>query len=152
MPVNLYGPHDNFDLDSSHVIPAMIRKFMYAKSVKQPSVEIWGTGTPTREFLYVEDAARAIYLATINYDKPEPVNIGSGMEISILKLAHLIKKITGYEGEIVFNPDFPDGQPRRSLDTSKAEEFGFKASTSFGEGLRKTIEYYENNVHNPNGA
>lgn len=143
LPVNLYGPGDNFDLQSSHVIPALIRKFVEAKEQSQPTITIWGTGKATREFLYVEDAAEAIILATQKYDKPNPVNIGASFEISIKDLTQLIKKIVRYEGKLVWDTTKPDGQPRRKLDVSKAEkEFGFKSKTNFEKGLRKTIEWY----------
>ncbi len=144
LPVNLYGPGDNFDPGSSHVIPALIKKFVDAKQNNDKKVVVWGTGKPTREFLYVEDAARAIALATQTYEKADPVNIGSSFEISIYDLAHLIGELTGFEGEIVFDSSKPDGQPRRKLDVSKAEtEFGFRSQVTFEEGLRKTIEWYK---------
>ena len=143
LPVNLYGPGDNFNPKSSHVIPALIKKFYEAKINNLPEVIVWGTGNATREFLYVEDCAEAIVLATEKYDKPEPVNIGAGFEISIKDLAERIKEITGFNGKIVWDTSKPDGQPRRCLDTSRAEkEFGFKAKTNFDEGLRNTIEWY----------
>ena len=143
MPVNLYGPGDNFDPQSSHVIPALIKKFVDAKKRSDEFVVVWGTGKPTREFLYVEDAAEAIVLATEKYDKPEPINLGSSFEISIKDLTTLIKDIVGFEGKIVWDKTKPDGQPRRKLDTSKAEkEFGFKSKTDFKEGLKNTIEWY----------
>jgi GDP-L-fucose synthase len=143
LPVNLYGPRDNFDLQSSHVIPALIRKCIEAQETGQPSVEVWGDGSPTREFLYVEDAAQGILLASERYDRAEPVNLGSGCEISIRDLAELIRRLTGYEGSLVWNTDQPNGQPRRALDTRRAEQyFGFKASTDFEEGLRRTIDWY----------
>lgn len=146
LPVNLYGDQDNFDLQTSHVIPALIRKFVGAKRFKLPQVVVWGSGKASREFLHVEDAARAIVLAAEKYDKADPVNIGSGMEISIRDLAILIKKLVGFNGKIVWDKTKPDGQPRRCLDTSRAfKEFGFKAKVSFEEGLRKTIEWYEKN-------
>jgi len=178
LPVNLYGPRDNFNLEISHVIPALIRKFLEAKYFQdkdkvevqnresllnlnlglnlpqstrpkpQPGhfVTVWGTGKATREFLYVEDCAEAIVLATEKYNKPDPINIGTGFEISIKKLVALIAKITGFKGEIVWDTSKPDGQPRRMLDTSRAEkEFGFRAKTSFEEGLRKTIDWYISN-------
>jgi len=146
LPVNLYGPGDNFDPESSHVIPAMIRKFVEAKENKKDEVVLWGDGSPTREFLYVEDAAEGIVLATEKYDKPEPVNLGAGFEISIKDLAEKIKKIVGYVGKIRWDTTKPNGQPRRMLDTTKAErEFGFKAHTNFDEGLRRTIEEYLKN-------
>jgi GDP-L-fucose synthase len=143
LPVNLYGPGDNFDPQSSHVIPALIRKFVEAKEQSQPTVIIWGTGKATREFLYVDDAAEAIILATQKYDKPDPVNIGASFEISIKDLVQLIKQIVGYKGKIVWDTTKPDGQPRRKLDVSKAKkEFGFKSATNFEKGLRETIEWY----------
>lgn len=143
MPVNLYGPGDNFDPQSSHVIPALIKKFVDAKNRNDEFVVVWGTGKPTREFLYVEDAAEAIILATEKYEKPEPVNLGSSFEISIEDLTTLIKKIVGFEGEIVWDKTKPDGQPRRKLDTTRAEkEFGFKSTTNFEEGLKRTILWY----------
>ncbi len=141
--VNLYGPRDKSDLTSSHVIPALIRKFLIAQKKKLPEVTVWGTGKPTREFLYVEDAAKAIILATQKYNKPDPINIGSSFEISIKKLAKTIAQIIGYKGNIVFDTSKPDGQPRRKLLTTKAEqEFGFKAKTDFKKGLQKTITWY----------
>jgi GDP-L-fucose synthase len=144
LPVNLYGPGDNFDPRSSHVIPALIRKFVEAKEESQASVTIWGTGKATREFLYVEDAAEAIVLATQKYDKADPVNIGAAFEIPIKDLALLIRKIVGYDGKIVWDGTRPDGQPRRKLDVSRAEkEFSFRSSTNFEKGLRKTIEWYQ---------
>lgn len=144
LPVNLYGPRDNFDLQSSHVIPALIRKCVEARDRGSSHVDCWGTGAPTREFIYVEDAARGIIGAAESYDKAEPVNIGSGMEISIRDLAELIAKLTGFRGQIRWDPSKPDGQPRRCLDVTKAErEFGFRARTPFEEGLRRTIEWYE---------
>ncbi|MBT4652029.1 MAG: GDP-L-fucose synthase [Candidatus Pacebacteria bacterium] len=144
LPVNLYGPGDNFDPKSSHVIPALIKKFVDAKNKKKPSVEIWGTGKPTREFLYVEDAAKAIILATESYNSTEPVNLGSSFEISIRDLAQTIKKVVGYKGKVVFNTDKPDGQPRRKLSVSRAKkEFGFESETSFEDGLKKTAEWYQ---------
>jgi GDP-L-fucose synthase len=173
LPVNLYGPRDNFDLESSHVIPALIRKCLEAKYFQakanvlpegsqpkpntQPNfsaqpqpkpqlghfVTVWGTGKATREFLYVEDCAEAIILAAEKYDKPDPINIGAGFEISIKELVKLIAKLTGFKGEIVWDTSKPDGQPRRKLDISRAEqEFGFRAKTSFEEGLRKTIDWH----------
>ena len=143
LPTNLYGPGDNFDLETSHVIPALIRKCLQAKERGDESITAWGTGTATREFLYVEDAARGIALATEHYNKPEPINLGSGMEISIRNLLELIAELTGYQGNIIWDDTKPDGQPRRSLDTSRAEQvLGFKAETSFREGLQKTINWY----------
>lgn len=141
LPVNLYGPGDNDDLVTSHVIPAMIRKFKEAKKQNLPAVTLWGDGSPTREFLYVEDAAQGIVLATERYDKPEPVNLGSGQEISIKDLADLIKRLTGYPGAIIWDTTKPNGQPRRLLDVSRAErEFGFKASSSLSDRLGAMIE------------
>lgn len=144
MPVNLYGPGDNFDPSSSHVIPALIKKFIDARNREDEYVVVWGSGKATREFLYVDDAAEGIVLATEKYDKSEPINLGSSFEISIKELAELIKKIVGFRGEIVWDKTKPDGQPRRKLDTSKAlKEFGFKSKTDFNAGLKKTIEWYE---------
>lgn len=143
LPVNLYGPRDNFDLESSHVIPALIRKCVEAQESGQETIEVWGDGSPTREFLYVEDAAEAIVMAAENYNGSDPVNLGSGNEISIKDLANLIKKTTGYEGQLVWDASKPNGQPRRGLDTSRAEAyFGFKARTSFEVGLQKTVSWY----------
>lgn len=143
LPVNLYGPRDNFDLESSHVIPALIRKCLEAKRAGAPSVTCWGTGNPTREFLYVEDAAEAVVLAAERYHGSEPVNLGSGAEISTGRLAELIKAITGYEGALVWDASRPDGQPRRALDTSRAAlAFGFKARTPLPEGLERTVRWY----------
>ncbi len=162
LPVNLYGPGDNFDPASSHVIPALIRKCIDAqkkglslKGLKGlspegtvPDLVVWGTGKPTREFLYVEDAAEAIILATEKYDKPEPINIGAGFEISIKDLVKLIVKLTGFKGKIIWDKTKPDGQPRRCLDTKKAfKEFNFKAKTPFEEGLKKTIKWYTNYIN-----
>jgi GDP-L-fucose synthase len=141
--VNLYGPGDNFDLESSHVIPALIRKFLEAKERGERSVSVWGTGQPTREFLYVEDAARAIGLATERLQTPEPVNIGSGQETAIRVLAELIAEKVGYTGAIRFDASQPDGQPRRCLDVTRAAHLlGFKASTSLEDGLARTIAWY----------
>ena len=146
LPVNMYGPGDNFDPRKSHVIAALIRKVYEAKKEGRNFIEVWGTGKPTRGFLYVEDGAEGIILATERYDKPEPVNLGSGMEISIKDLAELICKLMDFKGEIRWDTSKPDGQPRRRLDTSKAQkEFGFKAKTDFIEGLRKTIQWYKEN-------
>jgi GDP-L-fucose synthase len=143
LPVNLYGPGDNFDPASSHVIPALIRKVVEAKRDGRDELEVWGTGRATREFLYVEDCAEAIVLAAERYDGGEPVNIGAGFEISIKDLAELIVKLAGFKGKLRWDASKPDGQPRRCLDTSRAtREFGFKARTPFEEGLRKTIEWY----------
>jgi len=164
LPVNLYGPRDNFDLETSHVIPALIHKFIEAKTMlsgqqksvnsdsacclvptsdSPPKVAVWGTGKATREFLYVEDCAEAIILATEKYNKSEPVNIGAGFEISIKDLADLIIKLTGFRGQTIWDNSKPDGQPRRMLNVSRAErEVGFKAKTSLEEGLKKTIDWY----------
>jgi len=145
LPVNLYGPRDNFDLESSHVIPAMIRKFVEARQRDDREVVLWGDGSPTREFLYVEDAADGIVLAAERYEKEEPVNLGRGEEISIRDLAAIIRTHTGFEGRIVWDASKPNGQPRRMLDTSRAErEFAFRATTSFADGLAKTIAWYVN--------
>jgi len=143
MPVNLYGPGDNFNPNSSHVIPALIKKCFDAIKNDEREIVVWGTGKATREFLYVEDAAEGILLATEKYNKSDPINLGAGFEISIKDLAELIAKLTGFKGKIVWDTSKPDGQPRRMLDTSKAEkEFGFKSKTGFEEGLKKTIEWY----------
>jgi GDP-L-fucose synthase len=143
LPVNLYGPRDNFDLESSHVIPAIIRKCLEAKAGGADEIICWGDGSPTREFLYVEDAAEGILLAAERYNKSQPVNIGAGFEISIKDLVELIAKLTGYSGRIVWDTSRPNGQPRRCLDTSRAkEEFGFVARTSLEKGLQKTISWY----------
>ena len=148
MPVNLYGPGDNFDPASSHVIPALIRKSIEAQEAGENEIVVWGTGAPTREFLYVDDAAEGILLAAEHYDESEPVNLGSAMEISIKDLVNLIAQLTEFEGDIVWDTSKPDGQPRRRLDTSKGERlFGFKARTSFEEGLRNTIEWYRSTTH-----
>lgn len=143
LPVNLYGPGDNFDPSSSHVIPALIKKFIDAKVRNEEFVSVWGTGNATREFLYVDDCARAIVLATERYNKSDPVNIGSSFEVSIKDLANLIKELVDFKGNVVWDTTKPDGQPRRKLSTLKAEkEFGFKAKVSFREGLKKTIDWY----------
>ena len=146
LPVNLYGPGDNFDPRSSHVIPALIKKCCDAMQAGEQEIEIWGTGTATREFLYVQDCAEAIVRATEQYQGSEPVNLGAGFEISIKDLADKIVALTGYQGRIVWDSTKPDGQPRRMLDTSRAREyFGFTAKTSFDEGLKKTIDWYRAN-------
>ncbi len=143
LPVNLYGPGDNFNPDSSHVIPALIKKVNDAKQEGKSSIEIWGTGTASREFLYVEDAAEGIVLAAEKYDKPDPVNLGSGMEITIKDLVELICRLMDFKAEIKWDTTKPDGQPRRRLDISRAEqEFAFWAQTNFEEGLKKTIAWY----------
>ena len=144
LPVNLYGPGDNFDPETSHAVPAIIRKCVDAIRERLPEIVLWGTGSATREFLYVDDAVDAILLAAERYNGKEPVNIGSGMEISINDLANLIARMTGFKGKITWDSSKPDGQPRRSLDTSRAEQFfGFKARVPFEEGLRETIEWYK---------
>ena len=149
LPLNLYGPGDNFDPKSSHVIPALIKRFFEAREEGKEEVVCWGTGKPTRGFLYVEDAAEGILLAVEKYNKSEPVNLGSDLEISIKDLAELIAKLTGFKGKITWDESKPDGQPRRKLDTSRAErEFGFKAKMDFEEGLKRTIEWYRNITNN----
>jgi GDP-L-fucose synthase len=145
LPVNLYGPRDNFEPASSHVIPALIKKCFDAIDDQEDEIVVWGDGTPTREFLYVGDCAEAIVLATERYDKPEPVNIGAGFEISIKDLVQLITDLTGFKGSIRWDASKPGGQPRRCLDVGRAElEFGFRARTSFEEGLQRTVEWYRN--------
>jgi GDP-L-fucose synthase len=146
LPVNLYGPRDQFDPERSHVIPALIKKMVDAKIDGAPEITVWGTGQASREFLYVEDAAKGIVLAAEHYDKPAPVNLGMGKEITIKDLVTLIAKLSNYSGKILWDTSKPDGQPRRCLDTSKAEkEFGFVAETSFEAGLEKAISWYEEN-------
>jgi GDP-L-fucose synthase len=146
LPVNLYGPGDNFNPASSHVIPALIRKCFEAQERGEKEIVVWGDGSPTREFLYVEDAAEGILLATEKYDSADPVNLGSGNEISIKDLAGMISRLTGFKGRLVWDSSKPNGQPRRGLDVSRAEEiFGFHASTSFESGLRRTIDWYREN-------
>lgn len=143
LPVNLYGPGDNIDPDSSHVIPALIRKFVEAKLRGDRAVEVWGTGSASREFLYVDDAAEGIVLAAERYDKPDPVNLGSGREITIRELVDRIRALVMFEGEVRWDTTKPDGQPRRMLDISRARaEFGFQARTSFEDGLARTVEWY----------
>jgi GDP-L-fucose synthase len=143
LPVNLYGPRDSFDPSKSHVIPALIKKCVDAIELGQSKIEVWGTGAASREFLYVADCARAIALAAEHYDRPEPVNLGAGREIKIRDLVTMIARLTGFRGEIVWDSSKPDGQPRRCLDVSRAErEFGFRATTEFEAGLRRTIEWY----------
>ena len=144
LPVNLYGPCDHFDLQDSHVIPALIRKCLEAKDRGDEAITVWGTGKASREFLYVEDAAEGILKAAEHYNESEPVNIGAGFEIRISDLVTLIARLTGFEGRLVYDTSRPDGQPRRCLDTSRAaERFGFRAQTPFEEGLRKTIAWYD---------
>lgn len=149
LPVNLYGPWDNFDLHSSHVIPALIRKVLEAKEAGRAYIEAWGTGSASREFLFVRDAARGIVLATDSYAKPDPVNLGSGREITIKALTELIAKLAGFQGEIRWDATKPDGQPRRCLDTTRArKEFGFVAETSLEDGIRETIDWYRQQTAN----
>jgi GDP-L-fucose synthase len=144
LPVNLYGPGDNFDPDTSHVIPALIRKCIEARKADAPAITVWGDGTPSREFLYVDDAADGIVLATERYDGAEPVNLGAGREITVRDLVELIARLTGFRGRVEFDASMPNGQPRRCLDTSRADEyFGFRARTDFETGLRQTIAWYE---------
>jgi GDP-L-fucose synthase len=146
LPVNLYGPGDNFDLASSHVIPALICKCIEAQDLGENEIEVWGDGSPTREFLYVEDAAEGILLATERYNGADPVNLGSGYEISIKDLVEIISHLTGFKGKLVWDTSKPNGQPRRGLDVSRAEKyFGFRARTSFEAGLRRTIDWYKDN-------
>ncbi len=148
LPVNLYGPGDNFDLESSHVIPALIRKYVEARDSSASEVTLWGTGKATREFLYVDDAAEAILLAMGKYDSPDPVNLGSGEEVSIRDLSLMIGNAVGFSGHSLWDTSKPDGQPRRNLDTTKArEEFGFVSSVSLSVGLDRTIEWYIDNRH-----
>jgi GDP-L-fucose synthase len=149
LPANLYGPGDNFDLASSHVIPALIRKCVEARDTHAPSISVWGTGTPTREFLYVDDAAQGILLATEKYDKPEPVNLGTSHEVSIKELVGTIARLTRFTGAIQWDSSYPDGQPRRKLDVERARrQFGFSAAVSLEDGLRRTVEWFENSQHN----
>ena len=145
LPVNLYGPGDNFDLEDSHVIPALIRKCVEAADSGSEEITVWGTGTPTREFLYVEDCSRGIVQAARHYDEPDPVNLGSGEEISIKDLVNLIARISGFEGKIRWDSTRPDGQPRRCLDTQRAGKFGFTAEIPFEDGLTRTVQWYKEN-------
>jgi len=146
LPVNLYGPGDNFNPASSHVIPALIRKCVTAVEEGRQEIEVWGDGSPTREFIYVEDAAEGILLATEKYNDSEPVNLGSGFEISIKDLVQLIANHTGYQGTFKWDTSKPNGQPRRCLDTSRAKEFfGFEAQMTFDEGLKRTVDWYQEN-------
>jgi len=148
LPVNLYGPGDNFNPQSSHVIPALIRKCVEAENQGIKEIEVWGDGSPTREFIFVEDAAEGIVMAAESYNESLPVNLGSGFEISIKDLAEKIAQYTGFSGKLVWNPEKPNGQPRRGLDTSRAyEKFGFKAKVNFDEGLLKTITWFKENQH-----
>jgi GDP-L-fucose synthase len=149
LPVNLYGPNDNFNPDSSHVIPALIKKFIDAKNNRENEVVVWGSGTASREFLYVQDAAEGVLLATEKYNSPEPVNLGSGKEITIKELVDIIVDLVGYSGKVTWDNSKPDGQPKRFLDVTKAQrEFGFKAKTDFTEGLKSTIKWYSENFAN----
>jgi len=151
--VNLYGPHDNFDPETSHVIPALIRKCVEAVEARATQIDVWGTGKATREFLYVEDAAQGIVAATERLEGSDPVNIGAGFEISIRELAEKIAALTGFKGRLQWDPSMPDGQPRRCLDTSRAEQLlGWRATTSFDEGLRRTIEWFRSEARAPAGA
>jgi GDP-L-fucose synthase len=144
LPANLYGPGDKFDLETSHVIPALIRKCVEARNLGASVVEVWGSGRASREFLYVEDCAEGLIKAAAQYDEGDPVNLGSGREVTIKDLVELIAQITRFEGEIKWQPEKPDGQPRRQIDTTRAfERFGFKAQTSLEEGLRRTVDWYE---------
>jgi GDP-L-fucose synthase len=150
LPVNLYGPRDNFDLENSHVIPALIRKMLEAQDRGEREVTLWGDGSPTREFLYVDDCAEALQLAAARYEGAEPVNLGTGEEISIKQLAEVIAAETGFDGQIVWDTSKPNGQPRRKLDTSRAErEFGFRARTRFPKGIKETVAWYRTSVPEP---
>ncbi len=152
LPVNLYGPRDNFDLNSSHVIPALIRKCFEARQSGSPRIIVWGTGTPTREFLYAEDAAEAIILAAERYNGPDPVNLGSGNEISIRELVDLVAELVGFKGKVEWDTSMPDGQPRRCLDTSRAlREFGWQAQVPFRVGLERTIAWFLENIEQKTG-
>jgi len=147
LPVNLYGPGDNFDPRSSHVIPALIHKIHLAQINKEKKIEVWGDGTPTREFIYVADVAKAIVMATQNYDSAEPVNIGTGLEISIKDLTNLIAEIMEFQGQIIWQKEQPNGQPRRALDTQRAwQSFGFKAQTDLFKGIKETVDWYRTNL------
>lgn len=147
LPINLYGPRDNFDLETSHVIPALIRKMVDAQEAGEREIVLWGDGSPTREFLYVDDCAEAIWLAARRYDGAEPVNVGTGVEIRIRELAELVAELTGFDGEIVWDTSRPNGQPRRQLDVTRAEElFGFRARTGLREGIERTVAWYRENV------
>jgi GDP-L-fucose synthase len=153
LPVNLYGPGDNFDPSSSHVIPALIRKCLEAKEQQLPEVVVWGTGNASREFLYVDDAARAIVLAAELYQKPDPVNLGSSNELTIRELVDIIVRLTGYDGRVTWDSTKPDGQPRRKLNVDRAKrEFGFESKVGFEDGLRRTIESYRSAVSAPTTA
>lgn len=148
LPVNLYGPRDNFNLETSHVIPALVRKMVEAQQRGDDQVVLWGDGSPTREFFYAGDAARGIVLSAERYNGSEPINLGAGMEISIKDLAELVARHTGFEGQLVWDTSKPNGQPRRALDVSRAKEyFGFQAQMPFEEGLRRTVEWFKENQH-----
>lgn len=150
LPANLYGPGDNFDLESGHVIPAMIRRFCEARDAGAAIVPLWGSGRPTREFLYVDDCARAVVLAAERYDSPEPLNVGTGAEVSIADLAALVRRTLGYSGAVHWDTARPDGQPRRRLDTRRAEaDLGFVAATTLEEGLRRTCQWFEQRRSHP---
>jgi len=150
LPANLYGPRDNFDLETSHVIPALVRKMVEAQERSDREIVLWGDGTPTREFLYVEDCAEAIWLAALRYDGAEPVNLGTGDEVTVRALAELVAELTGFDGEIRWDTSRPNGQPRRRLDTTRAEQlFGFRARTPLREGLARTIAWYRADVSAP---
>jgi GDP-L-fucose synthase len=153
LPVNLYGPRDNFDLETSHVIPAMIRKCIAARDSGQEAVTLWGDGSPTREFLYAEDAAEGILLAAEHHNASEPVNLGSGHEVSIRELAEEIQMVTEYQGDIIWDTSQPNGQPRRCLDVTRAKDrFGFSANVSLSEGLKRTVQWYANESHTSSAA
>ncbi|MUL35137.1 GDP-L-fucose synthase family protein [Gloeocapsopsis dulcis] len=147
LPVNLYGPEDNFNPQSSHVIPALIRKVYEAQQKGDKEIRVWGDGSPTREFLYSEDAARGIVMGTLSYNDPEPVNLGTGFEISIRNLISLICELMEFDGEIVYETDKPNGQPRRCLDTERAKKFGFTAQIDFRQGLKNTIDWYRQHAN-----
>ena len=152
MPSNLYGPGDNFDLKTSHVLPALIRKFHEAKMNGSETVEMWGTGTPKREFLYIDDLADALIYLSENYSSGEIINVGPGEDLSIKELGYLIKDIVGYEGEIVFNPEYPDGTMRKVMDTTRIKEMGWGPKISLREGIQRTYEFYKNNESDYNGG
>ena len=147
MPTNLYGPNDNFDLESSHVLPAMIRKFDDAKAANVPSVTLWGTGSPKREFLHVDDMAAACVHLMETYSDPSIVNIGTGVDVSIKELAEIVKEVVGYQGEIIWDTSKPDGTPRKLLDVSKLHSLGWKHSIEIADGVRSTYEWYKNNTN-----
>ena len=148
MPSNLYGPGDNFDLNSSHVFPALIRKFHEAKIENKESVEIWGTGKPMREFLYVEDLAEALIFLSENYSDERIINVGAGQDVTISDLANMISKEVGYSGNIIFNSEYPDGTMRKVMDTTRINDLGWKPTTTLEEGIRKTYEYYKQKYGN----